>query len=876
MIDRNKYLKKLNNFDAKFYDIKAFCNDQGVDINKLPFSIRILLEASLRSYDDRLVTEEQLLRLVNWNNSYSNMEIPFLPSRIILQDFTGVPAVVDLAAMRAEVKRARKDPKIINPLVHVDLVIDHSVMMDYSGTIDSYEKNIELEFKRNKERYRFLKWAQNSFDNFNVIPPAQGIIHQVNLEKLAVLTFNNNGICYPDTLVGTDSHTTMINGLGVLGWGVGGIEAEAAMLGQPYYMINPEVIGVKLTGELQDGVTATDLALKIVNLLRKYKVVGKIVEFFGDGAKKMDVTDRATISNMAPEYGATAGYFAVDEESIKYLKLTGRNENLINLTKEYYKQNSMFNENSIIPIYTDVLELDLSTVIPSIAGPKRPQDLISLHEVKEKFNLLDLKKRNKFKVGDNLKEDYKIQNGDIVLTSITSCTNTSNPKVMIGAGLIAKKAYELGLKVPKFVKTTLAPGSRIVTKYLKKSGLLPYLEKMGFYVAGYGCATCIGNSGPLNKGVSEAIKSEDLTVCSVISGNRNFEGRVHPDIKANYLASPILVIAYAIAGRIDIDFENEPIGISNNNKEIYLNDIFPTNKEINSVVNTYLKSDLYMNNNEIIIDEWLKINAEKNDTYNFEKDSTYVREPDFFMNIHKKLNSKLNESLRINSAKCIAYLGDSITTDHISPAGSISPISPAAKYLNSYGIKKEDFNSYGSRRGNHEVMMRGTFANIRIRNKLADGKEGGYTKFNDKIMSIYDAAVNYKNSNTDLIVIAGKEYGTGSSRDWAAKGTYMLGIKCVIAESFERIHRSNLVGMGVLPLEFINNQTRETLGLTGEETFSFNIDNFQPNQIIDVKVDGNNNLKSFKVKSRLDNSIDIYYYKNNGILQAVLSEMLKK
>ena len=881
----------------RYYRLQAL-EEQGLGpVSKLPFSIKVLLEAAVRQFDGRAITLDHVKMLANWANKREDKEIPFIPARIVLQDFTGVPVVVDLAAMRDTVKKAGGDPKRINPLVPVDLVIDHSVMVDAFGTPDALETNIALEFKRNEERYRFLRWAQTAFDNFRAVPPSTGIVHQVNLEYLATVaaTKERNGVMevFPDSLVGTDSHTTMINGLGVLGWGVGGIEAEAGMLGQPLYFVMPEVVGFKLTGKLAEGATATDLALTVTQMLRKKGVVGKFVEFYGPGLSNISLADRATVANMAPEYGATMGFFPVDQETLNYLRLTGRSEEQIALVEAYYKAQDMFRtDDTPDPVFSDVIELDLGTVVPSLAGPKRPQDRVELTRMKERWNelirapidqggygLSEEKIAQKAEVRHPNGETSQIGTGSVVIAAITSCTNTSNPSVMVGAGLVAKKAVELGLKKPPYVKSSLTPGSLVVTDYLIKAGLMPYLEQLGFHVAGYGCATCIGNSGPLPDEVSQAIADNDLTVAAVLSGNRNFEGRVHAQVKANFLASPPLVVAYALAGRVDIDLAKEPIGIGKDGKPVYLKDIWPSNEEIQKAIESVLSPDMYRKKYANIFtqnERWNQIPVPQGELYEWDPDSTYIQNPPFFEN----MGDEPGDIADITGARVLALLGDSITTDHISPAGSIRTDSPAGKYLIERGVKREDFNSYGSRRGNHEVMMRGTFANIRIRNQVAPGTEGGVTKYlpTDEVMPIYDAAMKYKEDGTNLIVIAGKEYGTGSSRDWAAKGTYLLGVKAVIAESFERIHRSNLVGMGVLPLQFQNGQSWQSLGITGREKFDIKGlgNDIKPGQTVTVTATREDGTTfEFPVTVRLDSLVEIDYYRNGGILQTVLRQMLK-
>ncbi|RCW51837.1 aconitate hydratase AcnA [Paenibacillus prosopidis] len=871
--------------------------EQGLgDISKLPFSIKVLLEAAVRQFDGRAITPEHVKQLATWADGREDKEIPFIPARIVLQDFTGVPVVVDLAAMRDTVKKAGGDPKKINPLVPVDLVIDHSVMVDAFGTPEALEYNTKVEFERNEERYRFLRWAQTAFDNFRAVPPGTGIVHQVNLEYLASVaatkTIDGETVVYPDSLVGTDSHTTMINGLGVVGWGVGGIEAEAGMLGQPLYFVMPEVIGFKLTGKLAEGSTATDLALTVTQILRKKGVVGKFVEFFGPGLSNISLADRATVANMAPEYGATIGFFPVDNETLGYLRQTGRSEDLIELVDAYYKAQGMFRtDETPDPVFSDVVELDLSTIVPSLAGPKRPQDRVELTAMKESFNtiirtpiekggygLSDEKIEQVVTVNHNDGQVSKMGTGAVVIAAITSCTNTSNPSVMVGAGLVAKKAVALGLKKPAYVKSSLTPGSLVVTEYLTKANLLEPLEALGFHVAGYGCATCIGNSGPLPDEVSKAIADNDMTVSAVLSGNRNFEGRVHAQVKANYLASPPLVIAYALAGTTNIDLTNDPIGYTEDNKPVYLKDIWPTSKEVNDAMTAALNPQMFRDKYENVFtqnERWNAISVPQGESYEWDAKSTYIQNPPFFEN----LGSELTDISDIHSASVLALMGDSVTTDHISPAGNITVNSPGGQYLIENGVKREDFNSYGSRRGNHEVMMRGTFANIRIRNQVAPGTEGGVTTYlpTDEVMSIYDASMKYQKDGKNLVVIAGKEYGTGSSRDWAAKGTYLLGVKAVIAESFERIHRSNLVGMGVLPLQFTEGQSWKTLGITGRETFEIvGLSNdVTPGQKVTVNATREDGTTfEFPAIVRLDSMVDVDYYRNGGILQTVLRQMI--
>ncbi|PZE19738.1 aconitate hydratase AcnA [Paenibacillus xerothermodurans] len=866
------------------------------NISALPFSIKVLLEAAVRQFDGRAVTSEHVKQIANWAKERDDKEIPFIPARIVLQDFTGVPVVVDLAAMRDTVKRAGGDPKKINPLVPVDLVIDHSVMVDAFGNKDALDTNMNYEFERNEERYRFLRWAQTAFDNFRAVPPATGIVHQVNLEYLASVAatkvVDGETEVYPDSLVGTDSHTTMINGLGIVGWGVGGIEAEAGMLGQPLYFVTPEVIGFKLTGTLPEGATATDLALTVTEMLRKKGVVGKFVEFFGPGLSNISLADRATVANMAPEYGATIGFFPVDNESLNYLRGTGRDEAQIALVETYYKAQGMFRTDATPdPTFTDVIELDMSAVVPSLAGPKRPQDRIELTSMKESFNtivrtpiekggygLSDERIAETVEIKHPTGEVSKMGTGAVVIAAITSCTNTSNPSVMLGAGLVAKKAVARGLRKPAYVKSSLTPGSLVVTDYLRNANLLESLEALGFHVAGYGCATCIGNSGPLPEEVGQAIADNDMTVAAVLSGNRNFEGRVHAQVKANYLASPPLVVAYALAGTVNIDLANDPIGYDQANQPVYLKDIWPTNAEIQEAIASAMSPDIYRAKYSNVFRanaRWNAIDVPEGELYEWDEKSTYIANPPFFEN----LGAGIADMADIRGAKTLALLGDSVTTDHISPAGNIKADSPAGKFLLANGVKKEDFNSYGSRRGNHEVMMRGTFANIRIRNQVAPGTEGGVTTYlpTGEVESIYDASMKYQQQGTNLVVIAGKEYGTGSSRDWAAKGTYLLGVKAVIAESFERIHRSNLVGMGVLPLQFVEGTGWKTLGITGTETFDISgLNNeVQPGQRVNVTATREDGTSfHFEAIVRLDSLVDIDYYRNGGILQTVLRQIM--
>ncbi|NMI07296.1 aconitate hydratase AcnA [Paenibacillus sp. SZ31] len=883
----------------RYYSLDALQEGGHGDLSRLPFSIKVLLEAAIRQFDGRAITEEHVKQLTGWADGRdNNKEIPFIPARIVLQDFTGVPVVVDLAAMRDTVKKAGGDPKQINPLVPVDLVIDHSVMVDAFGTNDALDYNIQVEFERNEERYRFLRWAQTAFNNFRAVPPSTGIVHQVNLEYLASVaatkTVDGETVVFPDSLVGTDSHTTMINGLGVVGWGVGGIEAEAGMLGQPLYFVTPDVIGFKLTGSLSEGATATDLALTVTQLLRKKGVVGKFVEFYGPGLANIGLADRATVANMAPEYGATIGFFPVDSETLNYLRSTGRPDEQVELVEAYYKAQGMFRTSSTVdPEFTDVIELDLGSVVPSLAGPKRPQDRIELTQMKESFNsiirtpvdkggygLSDEKIEQSVPVKHPNGSNSELKAGAVVIAAITSCTNTSNPSVMVGAGLLAKKAVERGLTKPGYVKSSLTPGSLVVTEYLEKAGLITYLDKLGFNVAGYGCATCIGNSGPLPDEVSEAIAENDMTVAAVLSGNRNFEGRVHAQVKANYLASPPLVVAYALAGTVNIDFETDPIGYDTNNEPVFLKDLWPTSEEIKDTIASSLNAQMFRNKYENVFtanERWNAISVPEGELYEWDPNSTYIQNPPFF----QELGDTLNDIADIRSARVMALLADSVTTDHISPAGNIAASSPAGLYLKEHGVERKDFNSYGSRRGNHEVMMRGTFANIRIRNQVAPGTEGGITKYlpTDEEMSIYDASMKYQDEGQNLIVIAGKEYGTGSSRDWAAKGTFLLGVKAVIAESFERIHRSNLVGMGVMPLQFQEGHGWSSLGLNGRETYDITglSNDVKPGQELKVTVTREDGTQfDFPVIARLDSMVDVDYYHNGGILQTVLRQMMKK
>ncbi len=866
-----------------FYNLSKAEKSGLKNIKKLPKSLKVLLENLLRFEDGVTVDSKQIKGVADWlKTKSSKMEIAYRPARILLQDYTGIPAVADLAAMRDAVKSKKKDPEKINPLSTVDLVIDHSVMVDNYAKNDSFKKNVEREFYRNGERYSFLKWGQSAFDNFRVVPPGTGICHQVNLEYLSKVVWSSEmegkTYAYPDTLVGTDSHTTMVNGLSVLGWGVGGIEAEAAMLGQPISMLIPEVIGFEIKGKLTEGTTASDLVLTIVQMLRKKGVVGKFVEFYGDGLKNLSLADRATIANMAPEYGATCGFFPVDEETVKYLKFSGRNEKTISLVEKYSKEQGLWASGEIE--FTDTISLDLNKVVPSISGPKRPQDKVLLTEAAKSFDKAFKENTNrKVPLESKVdKKDFKIKDGDIVISAITSCTNTSNPSVMIGAGLLAKKAVEKGLKVKPWVKTSLAPGSQVVTDYLEKAGLNKYLDQLGFNLVGYGCTTCIGNSGPLDKEISDTIHKENLYAVSVLSGNRNFEGRINPDVKANYLASPPLVVAYALVGNMHHDLYKNPLGKDQKGKDIFLKDIWPTNKEIEELILKSINADMFVKRYSNVSEgpkEWSSIKTDQSSIYNWEESSTYVKRPPFFDN----LPDKPEGFKKIKNARPLLILGDTVTTDHISPAGSIKKDSPTGDYFMEHQVQQKDFNSYGARRGNHEVMLRGTFGNIRIRNEMAPGSEGGFTMLqpDGKQMSVYDAAMEYKKRGNSLVVIAGKEYGTGSSRDWAAKGTKLLGVKAVIAESFERIHRSNLVGMGILPLQFKEGFDRKKLNIKGTELFTI-IDiekGINPRAEVSCEInyiDGSS--KTIELLSRIDTENEIEYYKNGGILQYVLRNML--
>lgn len=878
---------KVGSKNYNYYSLKEAKNLGLTEIDKLPKSLKVLLENLLRHENGKDVTFEDAKAINEWTKTQkSDREIAYYPARVLMQDFTGVPAVVDLAAMREAMKKIGGDPKKINPLIPVDLVIDHSVAVDFFGNKDSFEKNVALEYERNKERYTFLKWGQKAFKNFRVVPPGTGICHQVNLEYLAqgVWTKTENGetTAYPDTCVGTDSHTTMINGLSVLGWGVGGIEAEAAMLGQSVTMTVPEVVGFKLTGKINEGIMATDIVLTVVQMLRKHGVVEKFVEFYGAGIKELSLADRATIANMAPEYGATCGFFPVDEATIEYLKFTGRPDEQVALVEAYAKEQGLwFNVTDTDPVFTSTLHLDLSSVVPCISGPKRPQDKIELHAASDAFGKELV---NAFKVDPSVVNaeyavegaDYKLKHGAVAIATITSCTNTSNPSVMIAAGLVAKKARALGLQSKPWVKTALSPGSKVVTDYLVESGLQQSLDELGFTLTGYGCMSCIGNSGPLPANISKSVNENNLVVTSVLSGNRNFEGRINPDVKANYLASPPLVIAYALAGNININVSKDSLGKSKDGKDIYLKDIWPTHKEIADVLNKHLTSKMFKNRYENVFDgdaHWQAIKTSTGEFFDWEPNSTYIRNPTFFEDI---AGGTVN-TIEVKNASILALFADSITTDHISPAGSIKKSSPAGTYLQAKGVKPDDFNSYGSRRGNHEVMMRGTFANIRIKNESAPGTEGGVTKFipTGEVMPIYDAAMKYIESKTPLVVVAGKEYGTGSSRDWAAKGTMLQGVKAVITESFERIHRSNLIGMGVLPLVFDKGVDRKTLGLDGSETISLMPQGeFRPMMKYEMTITKKDGKETkLMVTSRVDTADELHYIKNGGILQYVLRNL---
>ena len=922
--------KKIDTPEGKFtyFSLEELVKE-GYNIEILPFSIRILLENIVRNINEKSVNTSHMESVLAWPSANENTEIPYLPARVLMQDFTGVPSVVDIASIRSEIERRKMDPRLINPRVPVDLIIDHSVQVDFFGTTSSYERNVGLEYKRNAERYSLLKWAKASFSNFNVLPPGMGICHQVNLEYLATVVAARNGVLFPDTLVGTDSHTPMINGIGVLGWGVGGIEAEAVMLGQPLYIKLPEVIGLKLTGKLREGTTSTDLVLTVADLLRRKSVVEKFVEVFGEGLNSLTVPDRATISNMSPEFGSTVTYFPPDHKTLEYLKMTGRSESLIKTVEKYLRHNLLWRENENKIKYTEVLELKLDDIRPSVAGPKRPQDKIELANVKDNFIEILRKtyereyrspdersvgswsdeggnipekvpeqehfqaktesmgievKPNVRKISDirsvkisTSNDEYLLSDGAVVVAAITSCTNTSNPSVMICAGLLAKNAVERGLTTKPWVKTSLAPGSQVVTEYLKKANLLPYLEALGFHVVGYGCTTCIGNSGPLPVQIHKAITSTNLVVASVLSGNRNFEARIHPLVKMNFLTSPPLVVAYALTGRIDINLHDEPISYDPNLEPIFLKDIWPSSEEVNAVMGKVLDSKDFVTNYKKIYagdERWNKLEAPESAAYKWDASSTYLKEAPFFRDLpaeHEKIED-------IRSARVLLKLGDSITTDHISPAGSIAEESPAGMYLKSLGVDREDFNSYGSRRGNHEVMIRGTFANVRLKNQLVN-VEGGYTTYfpDNKLMTVYEASLKYLETRTPLVILAGKDYGSGSSRDWAAKGAALMGVRAIIAESFERIHRSNLVGMGVLPVQFLPGVTVESLGLKGDEKFDLIIsEDLSPRKIIRIVATTPDGKQiEFFAMIRLDSFTEVSYFKNGGILQYVLRSFLR-
>ena len=885
--NKNSYksLKKItvNDKEYNYYSLNEAEKNGLEGIDKLPKSLKVLLENLLRYEDDLSVTKSQIEAIKNWlKTKKSKTEIAYRPARVLLQDYTGIPAVADLAAMREAVKEKNKDPNTINPLSAVDLVIDHSVQVDQSAKADSFEKNVDIEFERNGERYSFLKWGQQAFDNFRIVPPGTGICHQVNLEYLSKVVwseeFKGEKYLFPDTLVGTDSHTTMVNGLSVLGWGVGGIEAEAGMLGQPISMLIPEVIGFEMKNKMPEGTTATDLVLTVVKMLRDKGVVGKFVEFYGEGLKNLTLADRATIANMAPEYGATCGFFPIDEETLKYLKFSGRDQQTVDIVENYAKEQGLWASNEIE--FTDIISLDMSTVVPTISGPKRPQDKVLLTDAPSSFQkvLQEATNKNEKSISKVTNTDYEIKDGSILIAAITSCTNTSNPNVLIGAGLLAKKAIEKGLQVKPWVKTSLAPGSQVVTDYLAKAGLNTYLDQLGFNLVGYGCTTCIGNSGPLPENIVEAIQKENIYAVSVLSGNRNFEGRISPHIKANYLASPPLVVAYAIAGHMEVDLYKDSLGKDKDGKDVFLKDIWPSNKEIEETLKDSLNAEMFIQRYSNVSEgptQWQKIKTDKSSIYNWDEGSTYVKKPPFF----DSLPDKPEGFKEIKDARPLLILGDMVTTDHISPAGSIQKDSPTGEYFMEHQILPKDYNSYGSRRGNHEVMMRGTFANIRIRNEMAPGTEGGFTKLypEEKVLPVYDAVVEYKKRGTDLVVIGGKEYGTGSSRDWAAKGTKLLGIKAVIAESFERIHRSNLIGMGILPLQFIEDVNRKNLKLIGSELISIlNIEKgVNPSDEVTVEIKyACGEIKKIKTLCRIDTKNELEYYKNGGILQYVLRNMI--
>ncbi len=884
-MSKNSFNAKKNlDVAGKSFEIFDISAIEGA--RNLPFSLKVLLENLLRTEDGANITADHIKALANWDPSVEpDTEIQFTPARVVMQDFTGVPCIVDLATMREAIVELGGDASKVNPLAPAELVIDHSVIADVFGTKNSFEENTDIEYERNQERYRFLRWGQSAFDEFKVVPPGTGIVHQVNIEFLArvIMTRTVNGVlrAYPDTVVGTDSHTTMVNGLGVLGWGVGGIEAEAALLGQPVSMLIPRVVGFKLSGTLPLGTTATDLALTITQMLRKHGVVGKFVEFYGPGVVAVPMANRATIGNMSPEYGSTCAIFPIDEETLRYLRLTGRSEDAVALVEQYAKKQGLWHDPSLTPRFSENIELDLSTVVPSIAGPKRPQDRISLSDSKASFeNILPTylsDKTEKSAVAIKVRnEATTIKNGDVVIASITSCTNTSNPSVMIGAALLAKKAVEKGLKSKPWVKTTLAPGSKVVTDYYDRAGLTSYMQELGFHLVGYGCVTCIGNSGPLPIEISKAVNDNDLAVTAVLSGNRNFEGRMSPDVKMNYLASPPLVVAYAIAGTMDHDFEKDSLGNDKEGKPVYLKDIWPSPQEIQSVIDASISSEMFTKDYASVFDgdhRWKSLATPTGKTFEWDTKSTYVRRPPYFDGMPKQPTPVTD----IAGARVMAILGDSVTTDHISPAGNIKADSPAGKYLAEHGVDRKDFNSYGSRRGNHEIMIRGTFANIRLKNMLLDGVEGGFTRnfLQGGVQStIYDASVEYINAGVPLVILAGKEYGSGSSRDWAAKGTALLGVRAVIAESFERIHRSNLIGMGVLPLQFLDGQNAQLLGLTGEETFTISgiveLNNGSTPKVVSVSAGD----KKFSAKVRIDTPGEADYYRHGGIMQYVLRSLL--
>ncbi len=927
-LQKIKKVLKSPSGDFTYYDLRELLKD-GYEVEKFPFSIRILLENVIRNQNELTFNMTHLDNILKWKPDPLPVEIPYLPARVLMQDFTGVPSIVDIASIRSEVARRYKDATMIHPQVPVDLIIDHSVQVDFYGTKDAYQRNVELEYDRNEERYELLKWAKSSFENFNVLPPGMGICHQVNLEYLAKVVMTRNGVLFPDTLVGTDSHTPMVNGIGVMGWGVGGIEAEAVMLGQPIYIMLPEVIGLKLTGNMREGTTSTDLVLSVAELLRKNGVVGKFVEVFGDGLNNLTVPDRATISNMSPEFGCTVTYFPPDIKTLEYLAITGRTKDHIDTVEAYLKANLMWRENEDKIKFTKVIELDMNEIEPSVAGPKRPQDKVPLTKVKNTFidilrssyerEYITVDSREKGRWSDEGgqpeenfdkneegkekmenagielvskvmkssglktvsikfgKQEFQISDGSVVIAAITSCTNTSNPSVMLGAGLVAKKAVEKGLRTKPWVKTSLAPGSKVVTSYLDKANLTPFLEALGFHTVGYGCTTCIGNSGPLPAHINKAIVENELIVSSVLSGNRNFEARIHPLIKMNFLMSPLLVIAYALAGRVDINFYEEPLGYDPNLEPIFLKDIWPSMEEIQNVMSATLNSRDYSSGYEGIFEgdeRWKNLRAIESYAYHWDNESSYIKEAPFFKNIPFE-EEKIND---ITSARVLLKVGNSITTDHISPAGSIPEDMPAGLYLKELGVEKKDFNSYGSRRGNHEVMVRGTFANIRLKNELVE-KEGGWTVHHgtEEVMTVYDAAMKYKEDNTPLIILAGKEYGSGSSRDWAAKGVSLLGVRAIIAESFERIHRSNLVGMGVLPLQFKKGENAASLGLTGFETYNIpDLGELSPNKEIRVSATSLSGfVTEFYVIVRLDSEIELEYFRNGGILHYVLRHFLQ-